>query len=41
MATFHDFDEYERLVEAAKAIDARAHLLVLFAAATPASAAAR
>ena len=28
-ATFHDFDEYERLVTAAQAVDANAHLLVL------------
>ena len=28
-ARFHDFDEYERLVEAAKATDARAYLIVL------------
>ncbi|MET0166247.1 MAG: hypothetical protein ABW318_14735, partial [Vicinamibacterales bacterium] len=26
---FHDFDDYERLVEAAKATDRRAHLAVL------------
>jgi integrase len=28
-ATFYDFGEYERLVEAAESIDARAHLIVL------------
>lgn len=28
-AAFHDFDEYERLVEAARLVDARAHLIVL------------
>lgn len=28
-ANFHDFDEYERLVEAAKAVDANTHLVVL------------
>ena len=28
-AAFYDFDEYERLVAAAEAIDARAHLIVL------------
>ncbi len=28
-AAFHDFDEYERLAEAAKVVDARAHLVVL------------
>ncbi len=28
-AAFHDFDEYERLVDAARAVDARAHLIVL------------
>ena len=28
-AAFHDFDEYERLVGAAEAIDAQAHLIVL------------
>jgi integrase len=28
-ARFHDFDEYERLVAAAKSTDARAHLIVL------------
>ena len=28
-AAFHDFDEYERLVEAAKVVDARARLIVL------------
>ena len=28
-ATFHDFDEYERLVEAAKSTDAETHLIVL------------
>ena len=27
--SFYDFDEYERLVAAAKAIDIRSHLLVL------------
>src|SRR5437867_5267376 len=29
-ASFHDFDEYERLVEAARDIDPRANLIVLF-----------
>jgi integrase len=29
MATFHDFDEYERLIEAAKAVDTQALLVVL------------
>ena len=28
-ARFHDFDDYERLIEAAKATDPRAHLIVL------------
>jgi integrase len=28
-APFHDFEEYERLIEAAKGLDARAHLIVL------------
>jgi integrase len=28
-ASFHDFEDFERLVEAAKATDARAHLIVL------------
>jgi integrase len=28
-ASFHDFDDYERLVEAARATDARALLIVL------------
>jgi integrase len=29
VAAFHDFDEYERLIEAAKAVDVQAHLTVL------------
>lgn len=29
VATFHDFDEYERLIDAARAVDVQAHLVVL------------
>jgi integrase len=29
VATFHDFGEYERLIEAARAVDAQAHLAIL------------